>query len=389
MPLMANKHGRAICVNEEHVQDNLARGLRLLDESDMNYLATEAESFFKVARVQGFSKGQLGKRMIQVRGKGPSWQPAMPDAFVIDINGKRDDDADAVLCIDSVAWDAIDAENVVRFYPKGFHTDKGTHVFTMPVTPAAGMGNSMRLREGKAIRNAHFSGIAAVLVALYLTNGPVVISGFDLSGSDAAGVAYTRQLPAWEAAAKLWQRVFADSKPQGFKLPLWVRDSATEHITCIGGGPSANNVVPQGAIAACNDRIHDYANPLYYWLTDPRAIRMYSTAAEVREEVCGTKIVSWLTHPRKEEGEHVHGRSSGVMLLRAVLQDLKPKRVTLLGYDGYEEGQTIYQDGTKRRWRTGMNEAMARALKRIFDEYPDVDFVWHCEGPLKEMVEAL
>lgn len=390
MPLMVNYHGVITCVNDDGVDDALCRGLRLVDESDITHLQTH--DYFRVPQVSGFEQGQLGMRIVQVRGKGPSWQPALPDAFVIDINGKRDDDADAVLCLDDEAWDIVDTENVVRFGPKGHQSMKVSNAFTMPMQPVNGLEESfMRVGEGDAIRHAHFSGIAGVLVALYLTKGPVVISGFDLKGKDAGGVSYAdRQAGAWRAAFKLWDRVFVDTKhPRKFG-PEFIRKTESGEAAILGGGPSGKRPMLHKAqwVATCNEGIHRIANPDYYWLTDPHAQTQYTLHAQQRAELFGAQICDNSTHPYSGKPETYHGRSSGVLVLRAVLEDFKPKRVTLWGFDGYNEDLVDeLPDGT-RLWRTGMNSAMASALRRIFDEHKDVEFVWPCEGPLKRMVEA-
>lgn len=380
MPLMVNRHGIRNLVNDDGVADALIQGLRLLDADEVEAFNADIDYGFSVTGVEGFSEGQLGSRIVQVRGKGPSWQPAIAGAFVIDVNGTRDDDADAILCLDQEAWSQLpDASNHVRFYPRGYHMPTATHAFGMPVIDGH---RAIRIRDDKATRNAHFSGIAAALVALHLTTGPVAISGFDLTGDDSAGNSYaSRQRPAWNAAFACWDRVYPHiTQTEHFGAPVWIDQAENGTATVFGGGATATleNLREHhrgGLVLTTNAGIEKIANPHAYWLTDTTAIKQWGEVAAQR----GVAIVDGETLPYKPLGTPYHGRSSGVLCCRYLIEKLGVKDITLLGFDGYEGTERVRDP----HWSPAMNAAMAQALADI---HAQATITWPHDTPLRRMV---
>lgn len=223
MPYMINNHGTAVCVNADDVDVNLQRGLRLATDEDWNYLQSDTATFC-IHEISGIERGWLGERPVHVIGMGPSRSAVVPDAWRLGVNSRGDvTDLHGMVAIDDCYWDAHGAQwdGIHRFYPRGTQGPRnGGTWYVPPLHPLKGRGwsNSMAVKIGQAVARAHYSSIAATLLALYLTDGPVVISGVDLSGADEMGVPYANvdahegistQENAWEAASKVLEgRVF-------------------------------------------------------------------------------------------------------------------------------------------------------------------------------------
>lgn len=232
MPLIINKGGVAHLVSDPDILKQAIRdGARLADDDDSNYLEA-SESVFRVSNVEGFEEGCLGDRRVVVQGKGETGTLSLFRSYTIAVNPERDSPADAALALDDVYWHRSRpgwTYKVPCFYPSHFNgPGSGGLSFKLPMAAMKGRGDDrleVRTREG--IRNCKFSGIAAMLVGMYLTRGPVILTGFELSGGDAAGKSYEKmQRPAWECVAKLVDRVYLHPEMSGplcRMFPKWGR----------------------------------------------------------------------------------------------------------------------------------------------------------------------
>lgn len=232
--MFINKFGLAVCVQEEYADKALRDGCRPATEADMQWAAMD-RSKFSLPWVDGFTRGQLGNRPVMVVGGGSEAEKRHADMFRIHVNPRPNvPPCDMAICLDGIYFNMANYRNWRAKYPStpvyaphGVHCYSGKPVrFGMPVSVIRGQDNShMEIRTRDGIQKAHFTGIAAVLMAKYLSNGPTVLVGFDLRNRDADGNSYeTRQLASWQAAAELWEDVYLHPTCKGPLteiMPTW------------------------------------------------------------------------------------------------------------------------------------------------------------------------
>lgn len=238
MPLIINRHGIVNCVNEDALESGLNhRGWRMLDDDDWNYAQATPE-VFESPDVQGFERHELGQRPVLVQGAGPSQHSTVPGAYRIAVNARGfGPDADAVLALDNVYWVSgmwrawrEKHPGTIQFYPKGFAGPDNAYddgrKFTLPIYPVKQREwSTLAIRVQDVICHCHFSSVAALTVARYLTDGPVIITGVDLSGDDQAGDNYAkRQTLAWEKISQVVRDTYVhpdNSGPLADLFPTW------------------------------------------------------------------------------------------------------------------------------------------------------------------------
>jgi hypothetical protein len=244
MPLVVNRHGIVSCVRDEHLADAVAsQGCRQLDEADWNYASDNVRDHFRVPTVDGYAQGCLGSRCVVVAGAGPSHAAHVAGAFRVAVNPRAGSPAmDVALALDDVYWygshwAAVQAAHpgARPFYPKGGagpHDSVNATRFTLPIYPVKQRAwRTVALRVEDAMVHAHFSSVAGLLVAKYLTSGPVILTGVDLSGDDDAGESYaTRQAWVWERVAQVVDGVFVHASltgPLADYFPRWTDGDRT------------------------------------------------------------------------------------------------------------------------------------------------------------------
>ena len=383
MPMMVNLSGITVCVNADAVAENQQRGLRLATDGDMNFTESCAPTF-SIPNIDGIARKSLGTRPVVVCGMGPSRNWRMPGAYHIACNPRGDmrDDVEAVLTLEPTYWTALApawVKGKQRFSPLGWDADATK--FTMPLQIYKSGPAHMQTIVNGAIRNAQFSGIAAMLVASYLTDGPIILTGIELCGGDAQGVPYSRQENGWRTAAPLVRSASVQDEMVS-PLNAWYPAHLTQvgnrndkHWLAVGGGPSARTRLREAwcgqRIITSNAGLRIVANPDAYWVSDPEAIKTYSDEyrAAKRHGVCvfsrkelADVSASIFDYPKGDEA--FHGRSSGILSLRVALA-LGARHVSLVGFDGYAEPS-----------KQGMNDAMRLAFARILTDFPSVTFSW-------------
>lgn len=231
-----NQSGIAVCINPGMEDKAIRDGLRPATEDDMQW-ARGDKSRFMLPRVDGYERGALGDEPVIVVGAGASMTAPTPGVTRVQCNPRVDSlPARFAVALDGVYWrsqhskDWAAANPEAELYaPEGVHCYEGTPKrFAMPIRVIRGQRDRyIEVRTQRGIQKANFTGIAAVLFAQYLTTGPVILLGFDMSGDerDANGNPYmVRQKPAWLAAFDLWDNVFIHEKTTGFmreRLPVW------------------------------------------------------------------------------------------------------------------------------------------------------------------------
>lgn len=241
MPMFVNMSGVVVCVNDDMVEKAARDGLRPVTEDDMQW-AREDRSRFALPRVDGYERGVLGMAPVVAVGCGPSMHTLTPGMTRIQCNPRADSPgADFAIALDGIYWNMSmwaayrDQHPGVQYYaPRYVHCDHNPppKAFNMPVRVIRGKQDDyLEIRTQQGIQKAHFTGIASVLFAQYLTNGPVIILGFDLDRCDANGAVYAvRQTPSWKAAAALWTNVFVHPATTGSIrdwFPVWENDYAS------------------------------------------------------------------------------------------------------------------------------------------------------------------
>ena len=229
MPNMVNMHGNLVNVLPEHVDDAVRRGLRLATDSDFTAASAHA-SHFAMRFVGEFERGDIASPII-VRGAGPSVN-AVCDALSLYVNPRADAfKGGYALALDNLYWKLDDWALVksrvqVVFAPEygcADAPDDAVH-FGLPVVSEKAASNRLEMRVQDAIHNCHISAVAALLVARYLTDKPVILTGCDLSGSDGKRPYAERQLPIFERCLPMIDNVFAHPEmggPLRDLLPTW------------------------------------------------------------------------------------------------------------------------------------------------------------------------
>jgi hypothetical protein len=232
--MFINQSGLAVCVQDDLVEKALRDGCRPATEADMAWAAMD-RSKFALPWVDGYTRGQLGNRPVMVVGGGREAEKPLEDMFRIHVNPRSNvPPSDMAICLDGIyfntakyrCWRAKYPSTPV-YAPHGVHCYKGKPVrFGMPVSVIKGQDNNhMEIRTRDGIQKAHFTGIAAVLMAKFLSTGPTILVGFDLRAKDDAGNTYEkRQLASWKAAADLWDDVYLHPTCKGPLteiMPVW------------------------------------------------------------------------------------------------------------------------------------------------------------------------
>jgi len=396
MPHMVNQSGLLTFVNgdDESMQAAFEQGLRLADDDDYN-ISVEDKSAFSIPNIERYERGYLDDLIMLVVGCGPSQVHDIPGAYRIQINPRPDAKcADAVLALDGEYWRSDMWQQYIatepmqtRFAPRGV-PDQPTDVseFKMPVQ-ASNKGNRglIEVRTKHGIRNANLSTIAGVLVARYLSTGPIVLLGMDLTGGDQGGTSYeARQFPMWEIVAPLMDGVYVHHK-QGGRLrelfPSWKTESSDTDWCVLGGGKSADKYLPEMldkgcSVITCNAGLQKVANPDVYICTDPNARITYREAYKraASFDVDVLRYNEGITYDMRDTS--YHGRSSGIICIREAIKR-GARRIHILGCDGFKPDEMEYKAHGRSYNRHGMNEAMTEAFERLFKEFPDVEFTWY------------
>ena len=231
MPNMVNMHGNMVNVRSEHVDDAIRRGLRLATDSDFTAASADA-SHFAMRFVGDFERGRLEVPII-VRGAGPSANATMGvNSASIWVNPRASQFAGGyALALDNAYWKGEEWRKLAGLVDGCFAPEYGCAnapeealIFGLPVVAENGGGNRLEMRVRDAIHNCHISAVAALLVARFITSGPVILTGCDLSGSDGVKPYAERQLPIFERCLPLIENVFAHpdmSGPLRDLLPTW------------------------------------------------------------------------------------------------------------------------------------------------------------------------
>lgn len=231
MPNMVNMAGNIVNVRSEHVDDAVRRGLRLATDSD--FIAGSADaSHFAMRFVRGFDH-QNNDLPIIVRGAGPSARAAMGVASKsIWVNPRAGQFTSGyALALDNAYWKGEEWRKVRGLIDGCFAPEYGCAdapeealIFGLPVIAETSSRTTLELRTRDAIHNCHISAVAALLVARFITSGPVILTGCDLSGSDGRRDYAERQLPIFERTLPLIENVFAHPAmggPLRDLLPTW------------------------------------------------------------------------------------------------------------------------------------------------------------------------
>lgn len=234
--MYVNQSGIAVCINPGFEDKAVRDGLRPATEDDMQW-ARGDHSRFALPRIDGYQRGEFGDAAIVVVGAGASMSVPTPGVTRIQCNPRAASlPARFAVALDGVYWRMPDSAAWTHANPQAeLYAPEGVHCyeaspkrFAMPIRVIRGQAdNYIEIRTRLGIQKANFTGIAAVLFARYLTRGPVVLLGFDMTGTerDANGASYlTRQRDAWAAAVPLWDNVFVHEHTTGFlreQLPVW------------------------------------------------------------------------------------------------------------------------------------------------------------------------
>lgn len=228
---MVNRYGLAVNVRPENVALERTRGLRLATIDDLDAAGRE-RSEFAMRFVQGFDHRGLDCPVV-VRGAGPSASAPAPDGSLsIWINPRAlAFTGGYALALDTAYWTsgnwaAIREEAQGAFAPEaGCANAPGeAHLFGLPIVSDRSNRTRLEMRIRAAIVNCHISAIAGLLVARYITSGPVILTGCDLSGSDGRRTYEERQLPMFERALPEIEGVYAHPQltgPLTGLLPEW------------------------------------------------------------------------------------------------------------------------------------------------------------------------
>lgn len=233
--MMVNMSGVVVCVQPDFVEKAERDGLRHVTDEDMAW-AREDRSRFALPKIDGYERGALGDQPIVVVGCGPSMKVDTGETVRVQCNPRgHSPKARFAIALDGIYWlmnmwaEYHEKHRDVEYYmPRYVHCGyrPTPREFNMPVRVIKNQpADYLEIRTQAGIQKAHFTGVAAVLFAQYLTTGPVILLGFDLDNNDANGNNYrVRQEPSWKAAAKLWTNVYAhkaNAGPIKEWFPVW------------------------------------------------------------------------------------------------------------------------------------------------------------------------
>lgn len=226
MPMYVNMSGVVVCVNPENEEKAVKDGLRPVTEDDMQWARAD-RSRFALSRIDGYERGHFGNAPIVVVGCGQTMKVETPGLVRVQCNPRADSlPARFAIALDGIYWNMTmwlayhERNRDVEYYtPRSVHCGyrPQPREFNMPVRVIRGQQDDyLEIRTQHGIQKAHFTGIAAVLFAQYLTNGPVILLGFELQNRDQNGNEYAvRQVPSWKAASQLWTNVFVHPSTTG------------------------------------------------------------------------------------------------------------------------------------------------------------------------------
>jgi len=226
---LINRHGRAVVTPAWNVDDSIKNGCRYPDATDWRELNSTKASF-KLPRIDPMIEHR-GLNPVVVFGAGPSCECHIDNAWRLGVNVRPDGpDYDAVIALDEVYWRNVweprkGTHAFVKYTcegPEGTAKDwrgkVGVSRFWLPLHP---LKSQQERHETKAkhelvmavkgaITSVHISGIAAILLARQITDGPVILTGFDLTDG------YARwQEPLFMAASKALEGVYCHKGMDG------------------------------------------------------------------------------------------------------------------------------------------------------------------------------
>ena len=216
------------------------QGCRLVDEEDWRWLDGDT-THFTCPWIKGVERGSLGDRPIVLIGGGPSCgEGIVKGAYRIAINPRFfTPKAEAMLSIDSVYWthgrfgkDGLKwaqewpyhHEATFFFGPSGptpiYTQHPAQHRFGHPMFPIKSKhaNDEITIRVGDGVKSVNIAGIAGLLVARYLSTGPIILIGFDLKGKHIRGETFDyerRQLWKWKTVEPLMEDVFIHENNPG------------------------------------------------------------------------------------------------------------------------------------------------------------------------------
>lgn len=228
---MVNRHGLLVNVRPDLVADAIKQGARLATLDDLDAAGREC-SEFAMRFVRGFEYQAIDLPIV-VRGAGPSaCAPMGVKHLGLWVNPRADQFGGGyALALDNAYWKGVDWQ-IVRHAADGcFAPEYGcasappdAMQFGLPVVADSKATTRLEMRTNTAIMNCHISAVAALLVARFITSGPVILTGCDLSGTDGNRGYAERQLPIFERALPLIENVFAHPQmggPLRNLLPEW------------------------------------------------------------------------------------------------------------------------------------------------------------------------
>lgn len=134
----------------------------------------------------------------------------------------------------------------------------------------------------------------------------------------------------------------------------------------------AKNDSPGASVITCNAGLKIEKNPDLYWVSDRGAVKKYKQEYK-RFHNNGGKIVSAHKHrsnlnldhevfdySSKMDDDSYHGRTSGIIQVRYLMEEVGADIIRLVGYDGY-----CYEKNKQRR---GINSSIKNAISNIFDD---------------------
>ncbi len=233
---MINKNGIPHLIPNKDIKKHIKQGARVAQEADFNYSIGDT-SFFRIPWIEGVQYKKLKDCPILIQGAGPSAQATLPYAYVIAINPRKGHPIpNAIIALDDIYWNTIFPydykllEQRALFYPSHCCGPKrGGQAFHLPI-PALqnSVNNRIEIRTQSGVQNCNITAVAAVLLGKYLSNGPIIITGVDLSGNDRKGQSYKqRQEPIWRIVSSLFKKVYSHDALEGPLTSLFPRWPAT------------------------------------------------------------------------------------------------------------------------------------------------------------------
>lgn len=243
MPVLINRHNVAHVVKdgEEGLHKRIEKQqLRYPHPEDWAWL-NDSSMYFHCPWIWEHERGCFGDRPMLVTGGGECMHAEVDGAYRLLCNPRPESPkADGMCAIDSVFWqDALKGETTILIEKYPHHKDadfffgpmgpppptrygRDQFRFGIPVHPIKSMNgkedpelgkysitkgmrkHGITVRTGNAIKQVNICGIAAWLVARYLSTGPIILTGFPLRGNHIGGMSFdykAAQYFKWEAVA--------------------------------------------------------------------------------------------------------------------------------------------------------------------------------------------